>query len=885
MKRKLTCCASAITFACFTSPAQAQLIPGLDIDILLGNVTIGVGADVSTTNGVAIGRDSESSASAAVAIGQTSSASGTASVAIGATAQANGTSSLAIGNNARATLAGDVAIGSGAITGAAHTGIFGLNGGGVAGTSLAGVLSVGTNGSARQIQNVGAGLVSALSTDAVNGSQLFSVSNAVNNVGNSLQNVIGGGATVAADGNVTLPSFSVNGTSFTNVGAALGALDGNLFSLDLDLDVLKTEIESGTIGLLQQDGGAPGLGTIRIGAGTGGTVISLSGTSGSRVLTGVAPGSLSVGSNDAINGGQVNGLASSVASVIGNSSFSPATGQVGSSGFGSQGRTYATVADALSAIIDDVVTINNTIATGSVRYLRVNSTLADSSAPGQNAIAIGPASIADADNAIAIGNGAQATNGAAVAIGLGQLASGNGAVAIGDPNNATGTGALAIGANNTATGNGAVALGNANLASGNGAVAIGNNSSALTAGALALGDGAIAGAAHSGTYSINGGTIAGTAPVAVASLGSTGNERQLQNVAAGVVSAGSTDAVNGSQLYAVASALNTQGTQLATVDANLNILTNIVNTIGGGGGGGNSNALLKTGGTMSGDIDMGGNAITNLAGPVNAGDAANKAYVDNVAASAASTSASVGTSVATALGGGSTYDASTGQVSPPSYAVGGRNYASVGEAFAATDLLAVQYAADASGQPTNTVILRGNGSGQAVALSNVAAGAINAGSTDAVNGGQLYAVQQVADGALQRSGGTMSGGIDMGGNRITNAGAPQDANDVATKGYVDSMQGFGSAQLAGLTSGLNTAFRKIERNSQGVALAMAMGGGYLEPESKFALFGGWGNFDGHNALAAQSYVRVNKDVSLNAGLSVGLEEGLVGTRIGFGVQF
>lgn len=887
MKYKSTYSVGAVSlFLCLSTSAHAQLIPGLDIDILLGNVTIGVGADVPTTNGVAIGRDSESSASAAIAIGQTSSASSAASVAIGATAQANGTSSLAIGNAARATLAGDVAIGSGAVTGLAHLGIPGIHGGTVAGTTLGGVLSVGTIGSARQIQNVGAGLVSALSTDAVNGSQLFSVSNALTNVGSSLQSVIGGGATVAADGSVTLPNFSVNGTAFANVGAALGALDGSLLSLDLDLDLLTTEIENGTIGIVQQDGGSPGVGTIRIGATTGGTVVSLSGNEGNRVLIGAAPGNLSAVSSDAVNGGQVNRLAASVSSVIGNSTFNPASGQVASIGFGSQGRTYATVADALAAIVDDVVTINNTIATGSVRYLRVNSTLADSSAPGQNAIAIGPASIAGTDNSIAIGNGAQAASGAAVAIGLGQFASGNGAVAIGDPNSAAGTGALAIGADNSAMGNGAVALGNANLAAGTGAIAIGSNSSALTAGAVALGNGAVAGAAHSGAYSINGGTIAGTAPVAVASIGSAGNERQLQNVAAGVVSAGSTDAINGSQLYAVASAVNAQGTQIATVDANLNLLTNIVNNIGGGGGGGgNPNALLRTGGTMSGAIDMGGNAIANLAGPVNAGDAANKAYVDNVAASAASTSASVGTSVAAALGGGSAYDAGSGQVSAPSYAVGGRSYSSIGDAFAATNLLAVQYTADANGQPTNAIVLRGNGSGQPVAISNIAAGAVGAGSSEAVNGAQLYAVQQVADGALQRSGGTMSGGIDMGGNRISNAAAPQDANDVATKGYVDSMQGLGAVQLAGLTNGLNTAFGKIERNGQGVALAMAMGGGYLEPESRFALFGGWGNFDGHNALAAQSYVRVSRDVSLNAGLSVGLEEGLVGTRIGFGVQF
>jgi hypothetical protein len=154
-----------------------------------------------------------------------------------------------------------------------------------------------------------------------------------------------------------------------------------------------------------------------------------------------------------------------------------------------------------------------------------------------------------------------------------------------------------------------------------------------------------------------------------------------------------------------------------------------------------------------------------------------------------------------------------------------------------------------------------------------------------VNGSQLYTVQQVADGALQRSGGTMSGELAMGGNRVSGVGAPVNGNDAANKAYVDTLQGQTNQQLAGLTTGLNTAFNRIERNSQGVALAIAMGGGYLSDHSKFSLWGGWGNFDGYNALAAQSYLRLSDDVVINGGVSFGLEENLVGTRIGIGIQF
>ena len=88
-----------------------------------------------------------------------------------------------------------------------------------------------------------------------------------------------------------------------------------------------------------------------------------------------------------------------------------------------------------------------------------------------------------------------------------------------------------------------------------------------------------------------------------------------------------------------------------------------------------------------------------------------------------------------------------------------------------------------------------------------------------------------------------------------------------------------------LTSGLNSAFMGIERNSQGVALAIAMGGGFLSDDKDFLSLGAWGNFNGYNAAALQSYIRLNDDTFVNVGLSYGFEESLVGTRVGFGIQF
>ena len=310
---------------------------------------------------------------------------------------------------------------------------------------------------------------------------------------------------------------------------------------------------------------------------------------------------------------------------------------------------------------------------------------------------------------------------------------------------------------------------------------------------------------------------------------------------------------------------------------------------GGAPGTGQVTIAAATGGTsVSVAGTSGARQVTGVAnGAVSATstDAVNGAQLSAVQAASAATSASLGNSIAAGFGGGSTYNAASGAVSAPSYAVGGVSYGNVGAAVAASNLLAVQYVADSAGAPTNAVRLIGNGNGQPVALTNVANGSVSATSRDAVNGGQLFAVQQTASGAIQRSGDNLTGNLGFGGNRATGLGAPIDATDAATKGYVDGIQLQTNQQLASLTSGLNGAFRRIERNSQGVALAIALGGGYLESESKFSLHGAWGNFDGYNALAAQTYIRLTDDVVINGGLSFGLEEKLIGTRVGFGIQF
>lgn len=169
------------------------------------------------------------------------------------------------------------------------------------------------------------------------------------------------------------------------------------------------------------------------------------------------------------------------------------------------------------------------------------------------------AGLASSDSTFALGARSAAEGIGAVALGVGQIASGNGAVALGDPNTATGTGAVAVGADNTASGSGAVTLGNTNSANGDGSVAIGNANAATGIGSIAIGNAAVAN--QNGATAFGDGALAsaansvalGSGSVATVentiSVGSVSQARKVVYVAAGSVFAGSTEAINGSQLF------------------------------------------------------------------------------------------------------------------------------------------------------------------------------------------------------------------------------------------------------------------------------------------------------------------------------------------------
>ncbi|MDI2591056.1 YadA-like family protein [Pseudomonas sp. 681] len=535
-----------------------------------------------------------------------STATGQDSVAVGPAASSTAANAVAIGNGAIAGTANSIALGNGATTATANATASGVVNGATfnyAGATPTGVLSVGSAGNERQITNVAAGQVSATSTDAVNGSQLFSTNTAVDGLGTQVNNLVNNGTGIKyfhADS--TLADSTATGQDSVAVGPAAsstaanavaignGAIAGTANSIALGNGATTAAANATASGVVNgatfnYAGAAP----------TG--VLSVGSAGNERQITNVAAGRVSASSTDAVNGSQL---------------FSTNTAV---DGLGTQ--------------------VNNLVNNGTgIKYFHANSTLADSTATGQDSVAVGPAASSTAANAVAIGNGAIAGTANSVALGNGATTAAANATASGVVNGATfnyagatPTGVLSVGsagnerqitnvaagqvsatstdavngsqlfstntavdglgtqvnnlvnngtgikyfhadstlADSTATGQDSVAVGPAASSTAANAVAIGNGAIAGTANSIALGNGATTAAANATASGVvNGATFnyAGAAPTGVLSVGSAGNERQITNVAAGRVSASSTDAVNGSQLFSTNTAVDGLGTQV-----------------------------------------------------------------------------------------------------------------------------------------------------------------------------------------------------------------------------------------------------------------------------------------------------------------------------------
>ncbi|WP_208714614.1 YadA-like family protein [Pantoea cypripedii] len=366
----------------------------------------------------------------------------------------------------------------------------------------------GTAGS-RTLSGVAPGSIASGSTQAINGSQLYSANQ-------NIASALGGGATVGSNGNLTNPSYNIQGSIKTNVGDALGTLDSATTSNTNNIVNLANNINNGSIGLVQQASNAS---VVTVAATTGGNEVTFAGTNGNRKLTGVAAGALSAQSTEAVNGSQLFAVDQQ---VIQNTNNIVDLYQ----NINNSGEKLVTQATTSSEVDIAQGTGGSTVNVAGDEGTRVLTGLS-AGVNDSDAVTVGQIKALELQQ----GNTKQlAVNATGIA-----TASGSNAAAVGSNARSTGVNSTTLGNDTFASGANSTVVGNGAVASGDNSVAMGAFSSATASNSVALGANSIASEANT------------------VSVGSPGNERRITNVAPGV---NDTDAVNVYQLDQVQAANN-----------------------------------------------------------------------------------------------------------------------------------------------------------------------------------------------------------------------------------------------------------------------------------------------------------------------------------------
>ena len=264
------------------------------------------------------------------------------------------------------------------------------------------------------------------------------------------------------------------------------------------------------------------------------------------------------------------------ASAFGDSASASAWGAT-AVGVGASAKANNSIAVGSQAVTEG----QESTALGRRSYAGAQSATALGTGANASAIvstAVGNGAKASAVQAAALGNEAKATGSSSTAIGVRSSSAGSSAIAVGTSSAASANNAVSIGTGSKATGSESTAIGYASKAEGVNSMAMGRESSATHENSVALGSYSVSKAEKSvkeatvGTTTYNG--FAGTAPKGTVSVGTKGRERQIVNVAAGEISATSTDAINGSQLYAVASKISSAANP-AVVEAGKNVTVDV----------------------------------------------------------------------------------------------------------------------------------------------------------------------------------------------------------------------------------------------------------------------------------------------------------------------
>ncbi|EAA9070861.1 autotransporter adhesin SadA [Salmonella enterica subsp. enterica serovar Brunei] len=255
----------------------------------MGKWSTAIGSYSQSTgdSSLALGVKSVSAGDRAIAMGASSSASGSYSMAMGVYANSSGAKSVALGYKSVASGATSSALGYQATASGDDSAAFG-NGAKAVGTNSVALgsgsiaqednsVAVGNSTTQRQITYVAKGDINSTSTDAVTGAQIYSLSQ-------SVADRLGGGASVNSDGTVNAPLYEVGTGIYNNVGSALSALNTSITNTEASVAGLAEDA------LLWDDSTS---------------AFSASHTGNASKITNLAAGTLAADSTDAVNGSQL----------------------------------------------------------------------------------------------------------------------------------------------------------------------------------------------------------------------------------------------------------------------------------------------------------------------------------------------------------------------------------------------------------------------------------------------------------------------------------------------------------------------------------------------------------------------------------------------------
>ncbi|EKM6065029.1 YadA-like family protein [Escherichia coli] len=650
-RQSLASAANAIAIGAETEAAENATAIGNNAKAKGTNsMAMGFGSLADKVNTIALGNGSQALADNAIAIGQGNKADGVDAIALGNGSQSRGLNTIALGTASNATGDKSLALGS-------NSSANGINSVALGADSIADLdntVSVSNSSLKRKIVNVKNGAIKSDSYDAINGSQLYAISD-------SVAKRLGGGAAVDVDdGTVTAPTYNLKNGSKNNVGAALAVLDENTLQWDQ----------------------------------TKGKYSAAHGTSSptASVITDVADGTISASSKDAVNGSQLKATNDDVEANTANIATNTSNIATNTASIATNTTNITNLTDSVGDLQADALLWNETKK-------------AFSAAHGQDTTS----KITNVKDADLTADSTDAVNGS-------QLKTTNDAVATNTTNIANNTSNIAT--NTTIISN-------------------------LTETVTNLGEDALKWDKDNGVFTAAHGNNTAS---------------KITNILDGTVTATSSDAINGSQLYDLSSNIATYFGGNASVNTD-GVFTGPTYKIGETNYYNVGDALAAINSSFSTSL---GDALLwdATAGKFSAkhGTNGDASVITDVADGEISDSSSdavngsqlhgVSSYVVDALGGGAEVNAD-GTITAPTYTIANADYDNVGDALNAIDTTlddALLWDADAG---ENGAFSAAHGKDKtASVITNVANGAISAASSDAINGSQLYTTNKYIADAL-----------------------------------------------------------------------------------------------------------------------------------------